>query len=287
MKRFEDEFPDYPDIPPTGGTSPGSGTPPPDDGPGYGGISNDPSWPWPAWAKAIDSNPQAWRTVDGGNIYHKSTDKVYSQTGSFISNMADFLSGLRPPDTYRPPNGKPGDKWTDPATKKVWQYYANLGWMETTGDPKNPSKPGPTTPGPYGPPGTMPPGSPDPGDGPVGPPPDIQISPNWDPASGNWVGLPPPTNPGQNAGGSQGNLMPKMPGMGVQATQPYIGLSRQDGRPTGPREAFKPWGEPLGYLSQALRYGGTPDQYQMGGDMGMSPTDIQMMMAAQSAALKG
>lgn len=69
-----------------------------------------------------------------------------------------------------PQNGTAGQQWTDPATGNVWQYYQTLGWMNNTGDPKNPNQiptpiPGPGTP------------NQNPGDGPV--------PTSW-PTNGNW-----------------------------------------------------------------------------------------------------
>lgn len=282
LEPFDPTYRDTIGLPPAGSggntTTPTGGSVFPSSG----------SFPFPDWAKSIDSSALNWRTLEDGNLLNKRTNKVYAPSGSFISSLSDYLAGERD-DSGMNPDGPPssgtvGQKWTDPDSGEVWQYYQNLGWMKNTADPKNPN----TIPGAdeldqggYT-------GNPNPSDGPIpnqgsGGFPPIQMSPNWDPASGNWIGLPPPT--GSSGGGGQGpaNPMPGMPTTGVARNSPYIGLSRASGTPVSQREAFKPWGSPLGYLSQALRYGGTPEQYLMGGYEGMDAATA----AAQAAALRG
>ena len=256
----------FPSIPPGGG-----GQPPPTDGSNTPTGGNSGPSPWPAWAMAIDSNVQGWRTLDNGNLLHKATNKVYSGSGTFIASLADYLNGEREAtgtNPVGPPDGaNPGDLWTDPDTGNTWKYYTNLGWMNTTEDPKNPNETGPTTPGGLG--GNT--GVPDPGDGLIPGAPGGQPPPQVD-----YIGLPPPT--GGTGGGGMANPMPGMPTTGVRGVPPHLAVSRQDGTPVGQREAFKPWGDELGYLSQALRYGGQPTLYEQGGSAGID---------AIAAALRG
>lgn len=278
-RDIRDLEPFNPDLGGPGGVQPGTGgTPPPPTGGSTqptGGTSG--SSPWPAWAMAIDSNVQGWRTLDGGHLLHKATNRVYSPTGGFVASLSDYLAGVRDDTGMNPDgppsNGTPGSTWTDPETGEEWEYYLNLGWMKNTPDPKNPNELPDTVPGGLG--GNT--GGNDPGDGPIPGGPGGGPGPTVD-----YIGLPPPTG---SSGGNGGiaNPMPEMPGMGVSPNSPYLGLSRGSGLPVGQREAFKPWGQPLGYLSQALRYGGAPQQFQMGGYEGMDA----VMAAAQAAALRG
>lgn len=172
--------------------------------------------------------------------------------------------------------------WTNPHTRK--QYTADGALVgEIPNDPKHPEnnipRPGGTVvEGGLGPEGTLPPGAPDPGDGPVPNQLPAQISPNWDRGTGNFIGLPPPTGSSTGGGGGMANPMPGMPTAGVRGVPPHLAVSRASGTPVGQQEAFKPWGQPLGYLSQALRYGGTPSLSQQGGYAGME---------ALAAALRG
>ena len=265
-----DPFPSGPGPGGSGAPPPTGGSPPPTDGT----VS-----PWPAWATAIDPGLRAWRTLDNGELLHKSTDRVYSSTGTFLATLQDYLAGIRdeaPQDPNGPPaGGTTGQRWTDPATGDEWQYYEYLGWMKNTEDPKNPNELGPVEEGGFGPPGTLPPGSPDPGDGPITRPRAPRVT--------DYIGLPPPTNPG---GTGPRNTMPDMPINGMAGTQPYLDISSASGTPVGPPEAFKPYGSPQGYLSQALRYGGPPSQTQQGGYSGTSNVQA-IMAAAQAAALRG
>ena len=271
------------DPPGGGGGSPGL---PPSIPPGGGGTTSPRSdWPWPWWAMEIDADPQAWEQIGNGTMLHRSTGKIYDQAGQFLdSTYDDYIAEnpWSPPPVYDEGDASPDHPglvrrngfWYDPSNG---QYYTDD--YQKRSDPNvmpPPGVPGPygASPGAWGPPGTLPPGSPDPGDGPV-------YGPSRPPRVTDYIGIPPPSNPG--GGGSSGNPMPGMPTQGVASNPAYLNLSRSPtGQPVGAPEAFKPWGQPMGHLSQALRYGGPPQLTQAGGFEGLSAEQV----AALSAALR-
>lgn len=173
------------------------------------------------------------------------------------------------------------------------QYY-DTSYQKIKGNPTI-SKPGPVDEGPFGPPGTLPSNAPDPGDGPVA---DGNAWLNgYDPywkdhypdatdynqtSKGNPnIYINSPGMPGgSGGGGGLANPMPQMPGVTTKGVSPYQSWSQQSRRPAG-QEAFKPYGNTMSYMSEALRYGGVPNLGLSGG------ADPLLLMAAQSAALRG
>lgn len=123
--------------------------------------------------------------------------------------------------------------------------------------------------------------APDPGDGPVADP-NAWLNgqdPYWytqrEPIGPNTY----INNPGAPSGSGSGQLanpMPQMPQIGTQGVSPSQSWSRQ-ARPGG-QDTFRPWGQPISYMSQALRYGGPPNISE-----GIDPA---MILAAQAAALR-
>jgi len=296
LEPWEPRDPTYP------GQTPGTGvTPPPTGGsnPSTGG-SSIPSWAW-----ALDTDGSGWRPLEGGYWVHNGTSRVYSPTGTFVNTLSAYLNSVGSGGTGQPTESNDNiyDRfvrkdgfWYDPLKDQYYdeQYQKMdkpvIGWPGED-----------TPPDPFGDSGKD-------EDGNVAPPaqPDVQITDT------DYIGLPPPT--GGPGGGNGGNPMPGMPTTGVRDVPQHLAVNRASGTPVGQREAFKPWGKPLGYLSQALRYGGSPELKKQGGyqhwdqpgiewDNGVlkwgdktwdalnggwiSPGSSQQTATAQAAALRG